>query len=70
LIKLRVQRSYLLKSLINDHGFNTIRLIKSSIETVSEEKARACVRNSGRDTIENYSQNPHKTFKNSKNLRV
>jgi len=36
---------------MNDHGFNIIRLIKSSIEAVSDEKVRACARN-GREAIE------------------
>jgi hypothetical protein len=36
---------------MNDHGFNIIRLIKSSIETVSDEKVIACARN-GREAIE------------------
>jgi hypothetical protein len=50
LIKLEYKK-LLLKSLMNDHGFNIIRLIKSSIETVSDEKVIACARN-GREAIE------------------
>ena len=44
-------KKMLLKSLIRDNGFNTTRLIKSSISAVSDEKVRACARN-GREQME------------------
>jgi hypothetical protein len=34
----------LLKQLISDNGFNSVRLIRDSIKAVSDEKVMACAR--------------------------
>lgn len=44
-------KKLLLKSLMADNGFNAVRLIKTSISAVSDEKVRACARN-GREAVE------------------
>ena len=44
-------KNFLLKHLIGDLAFDPIRMIKLSIDNVSNQKAKACSRN-GREAIE------------------